>query len=131
MRKTALLLLVVIMALTVLCFVGCNKNQNEVIITIDKKYDLSNGNTLEDYMEYLEEKGKLEFEEEDGMIIEINGIKNTLNSYWMLYTNDNANSNSAWGTYEYKDQTFGSATLGAESLIINKDYTYVWVYQTF
>ena len=131
MKKTTTLILLLVLLSTLLFAVGCNKTEGEVAITIDKKYDLSDGDTLNDYMDYLENKGKLDYEEEDGMIVEINGVKNSLNSYWMLYTDDPDNSNSAWGTYEYKGKTLYSATLGATALKINKDYVYVWVYETF
>ena len=120
MKKITIVLFVTLWALILTLAVGCVKeNPNEVVITIDKGYDLRAGDTLEDYMDYLEDKNKLDYEEEGGMIVELNGVKNSLNSYWMLYTDDPDNSNSAWGEYEYKGKTLGSATLGAESLTLN------------
>ena len=129
MKKFAVLLLIAVILTAGIA--GCSKNKNEVVITIDNNYDLASGDTLIDYMEYLDEKDKLDYEVENGMITEINDIHNSLNSYWMLYTDDPNFSNSACGTYQYKDKTLGSATLGAESLKINKDYLYIWVYQSF
>lgn len=129
MKKFAVLLLIAVILTAGIA--GCSKNKNEVVISIDNNYDLASGDTLIDYMEYLDEKDKLDYEVENGMITEINDIHNSLNSYWMLYTDDPNFSNSAWGTYQYKDNTLGSATLGAESLKINKDYLYIWVYQSF
>lgn len=128
LTKTLLVVLVLVM---VLGLFACNKNVDEVVIKVDNAYKMEAEDTLEDYMDYLEDKGKLDYEEEDGMIISINGKANTLNSYWMIYTSDENYSNSQWGTYEFKGKTLGSATLGATALPLNKDATYVLVYQTF
>ena len=131
MKTLSKILLVVLAVVMVFGLFACNKNADEVVIKVDSAYEMEADDTLEDYMDYLEEKGKLDYEEEDGMIISINGKKNTLNSYWMIYTSDENYSNSQWGTYEYKGKTLGSATLGATALPLNKDATYVLVYQTF
>ena len=131
MKRIICSLLIIAIVLMVGCLVACTGKEGEVVIKIDKGYDLSKGDTLVDYMEYLDEKERLDYELENGMITEINDLENGLNSYWMLYTDDPAFSNDAWGTYEYKGKTYGSATLGACSLKINKEYTYIWVYQTF
>lgn len=128
LTKTLLAVLVLVM---VLGLFACNKNVDEVVIKVDNAYRMEAEDTLEDYMDYLEDKGKLYYEEEDGMIVSINGKANTLNSYWMIYTSDENYSNSQWGTYEFKGKTLGSATLGATALPLNKDATYVLVYQTF
>lgn len=128
LTKTLLAVLVLVM---ILGLFACNKNVDEVVIKVDNAYKMEAEDTLEDYMDYLEDKGKLDYEEEDGMIISINGKANTLNSYWMIYTSDENYSNSQWGTYEFKGKTLGSATLGATALPLNKDATYVLVYQTF
>ncbi|MBQ8177993.1 MAG: hypothetical protein IJ033_02255 [Clostridia bacterium] len=131
MKKTLAIVLTIVLLVGLFSLVACTKNPNEVVLQIDKKYDLSRGDKLIDYMEYLDDKDKLEFDEENGMIESINEVENSLNSYWMLYTDDPNNSNSAWGTYEYKGKTYYSATLGATALTISRDYTYIWVYQTF
>lgn len=130
--KKSLAILLIVVSLVALILCACTtKNNNEVVITIDKKYDFSLGNTLADYMDYLAQKGTIQFEIEDGMVVAINGVRNSLNSYWMLYTNDSAFSNTSWGSYQYKDTTFGSASVGANALAINTESTYIWVYQTF
>ncbi|MBD5632272.1 MAG: DUF4430 domain-containing protein [Clostridia bacterium] len=106
-------------------------DENSVIITAtDSSYDF-NGKTLKDFMDYLQEGGKLTYSVNNGMVTSVNGKANTLNSYWMLYTNDTENSNTEWGTVDYEGEVYGSATLGAESLIIKESSTYIWVYQTF
>lgn len=131
MKKFCIVVLALVIILTAFTAVACTANEHEVVIKIEKSYDLSKGDRLIDYMEYLDDKDKLDFDEKGGMIISINDIDNTLNSFWMLYTDDPNNSNKTWGTYEYKNKTYYSATLGATELKINKEYTYIWVYQKF
>ena len=82
-------------------------------------------------MQSEKEQNKLDFAIEDSMVVSIDGIKNTTNTYWMLYTDDAENANDAWGTIEHDGKTYASATLGAESLVIAKDCTYIWVYTKF
>ena len=88
---------------------------------------------LIDYMETLKQKGELEFVVKDGMITSINGIDNPVDysSCWMLYTSDEENSNSAWGTVEYEGKQYGSAVSGAEALKIKPDQLYIWVFKSF
>ena len=40
-------------------------------------------------------------------------------------------ANAAWGTIEYNGNVYGSAVLGAESLIIKDGCMYIWVFQSF
>ncbi len=121
------------------CFAVACKNgkepvkadENTVVITAtDSSFDF-NGQTLKVYMDHLQEKEKLTYSISNGMVTAINGKSNTTNSYWMLYTNDTENSNDAWGTLEYEDNIYGSATGGAETIVIKEDCIYIWAYQTF
>ena len=50
-------------------------------------------------------------------------------TYWMLYTDDSENSNTAWGQIEYDGKIYGSAALGAGELVIKDGLTYIWYYQ--
>ena len=88
---------------------------------------------LIDYMKTLKDKGELEFEIANGMITSINGIANPADysSCWMLYTSDEANSNAGWGTVEYQGKEYGSAISGAETLKIQADQLYIWVFKSF
>ena len=88
---------------------------------------------LIEYMEKLKEKGELEFQVENGMIISINGIDNPADysSCWMLYTSDETNANTSWGTVEYDGKQYGSAVSGAETLKIKPDQLYIWVFKSF
>ncbi|MGN1372835.1 MAG: DUF4430 domain-containing protein [Candidatus Coproplasma sp.] len=122
------LLLCLIATVFGVCFVGCNKEVEPVAITVSQAYD---GETLLQYMEDMQKDGELSFTVSDGMVTGINGTSQTTNTYWMLYTSDTENANTAWGTYEYDGQTLGSAIYGAESLTVKNGCVYVWVFTTF
>jgi hypothetical protein len=133
MKKLLTLLLVTLTAL--MMFTACGKNKDPLVISETdefvvikcqtEKEDL----TLASYMDGLDDI----FLIENGMVVSINGIKNAADwSYcWMLYTDDEEMSNTAWGEIEYKDKVYGSAVLGAESLVVKNGKTYIWVYQGF
>ena len=104
-----------------------------VIKTTEEAMDGKTDLLLIDYMEMLKDKGELEFEVANGMITAINGIENPADysSCWMLYTSDEENANTAWGTVEYKDKEYGSAISGAEALKVKAGQLYIWVYKSF
>lgn len=132
--KKFFVLIASLIAVFACCFaVACNGNKESdtVVITAnDSSFDFD-GKTLKDYMDDLQEKGKLTYSINNGMVTAINGKSNTTNSYWMLYTNDSENSNESWGTLEYGGVIYGSATSGAETLALKENCVYVWAYQTF
>ena len=129
--KLLCLLFVVVLVLSV---VGCTKHVvidgDYVIITVDADKVEQNSN-LKAYMDYLVQEGQLEYEISDGMIVSIDGKTGGTNQYWMLYTSDTANANDTWGTCEYDGRTYGSATLGAEELVVKDGCVYIWYLQTF
>ena len=131
MKKVLKSLVIVFIVSILFASVGCTKNEDEVALSVPQSYDVEEGERLIDYMEYLSQKGKLDYEVKDGMVVSINGKENTLNSYWMIYVDLEEYSNTAWGEYEYKNEKLGSATLGVESLPLVSGATYVFVYQTF
>ncbi len=104
-----------------------------VILVPENQTGIADDTTLIQYMYKLKDMGQLEFAVKDGMITSINGIDNAgdWSKCWMLYTSDCENSNSAWGSLEYKGNTYGSAIFGAESLKIKKGFLYIWYYQSF
>lgn len=116
-------------AVFAVCFTACNTNSPEPVAIYVTQPD--EGEKLIDYMNDEQSNGKLTFEVASGMVTKINGVANTTNSYWMLYTDDANNSNSTWGTYEYDGKTLASAALGAEALVVVDGCLYVWVYTTF
>lgn len=120
-------------------FVGCNKNEGYaktevnstdgvVAITV---VEASQNTSLLKAMECAQDDEKLTFTISDGMVTGINGTANANNCYWMLYTSDADNANTAWGTYAYDGQELGSSVLGAESLTVKAGCIYVWVYTQF
>ena len=141
MKKFFSAVLALIISIVMLSLLGCGGNNlviketdTYIVITAsNEQMQINSDTTLVDYMNSLKEDGELSFEIKNGMVNSVNGIENPLDysSCWMLYTSDTENSNSVWGTIEYKGNTYGSAVLGAESLIIKDGYLYIWVYQTF
>lgn len=131
--KTSWLALLLCLVATVfgVCFVGCNKSNEEVepvVITVEGATD---GQTLKSYMDGMESRGQISFIISDGMVTEINGVKQTANCYWMLYTDDAENSDTSWGTCEYNGITYASSMYGADSLTVKNGCTYVWKYEKF
>jgi hypothetical protein len=133
MKKLLTLLLVTLTAL--MMFTACGKNKDPLVISETDEFVVikcqtdKEDLTLASYMDGLDDI----FLIENGMVVSINGIKNAADwSYcWMLYTDDEEMSNTAWGEIEYKDKVYGSAVLGAESLVVKNGKTYIWVYQGF
>lgn len=122
------LLLCLVATLFGVCFIGCNKEVEPVAITVSQATE---GETLLQYMEGLQENKELTFTISNGMVTSINGISQTTNCYWMLYTSDSENANTAWGTYVYEGNELGSAIYGADSLTVKEGCVYVWVYTKF
>ena len=100
----------------------------DVVIRATAEQD---GMTLLAVMEELQTAGELSFTVSDGMVVELNGTKQTPSSYWMLYTNDQENANEQWGTCEYEGEVLGSATLGAGELAVKAGCVYLWSFESF
>ena len=123
-------------------FFGCSSKEplvikesdTYIVITVsNEQMNITNTATLVDYMNSLKEAGQLTFEINNGMVSSVNGIDNPSDwsSCWMIYTSDTDNANSAWGTIEYNGNIYGSAILGAESLMVKDGCIYIWVFQSF
>lgn len=131
------LYLVLCVALAVSAFAGCNRNnvvseEDMVIMEVnDEVMEITETTTLLDYMNALSDDGELTFTISDGMITSVNGKENSMNSYWMIYTDDAENGNESWGTITYKEKVYLSATLGAGELKIKSGCTYILAYQSF
>ncbi len=113
-----------------LCGFSCKEEKvDPVVIDLNGRTVAANA-TLLDVMEELQAEGSLTLTIENGMITGLNGVKNSViaKSYWMLYTTDEENSNTAWGTYTYEGQVLASSTYGAEELLAKENELYVWVY---
>lgn len=132
MKKIVALITLLVMAF---CLSACNKdplviNESDTFVVVKVETDKTDL-TLSQYMQSLTEYNE-NFEIVDGMVVSINGIKNASDwsSCWMLYTSDVDNANTGWGKIEYKGSVYGSAILGAESLIVKDGCLYIWVYQS-
>ena len=112
---------------------GCKKSpvtadENTVVIQASAEHS---GKTLLAVMEELQEAGELSFTVSDGMIVELNGTKQTPSSYWMLYTSDEESANEQWGTFEYEGEVLGSAVSGAGELAVKEGCLYIWAFESF
>ncbi len=104
-------------------------SQNYIIISVTKEDLADKGElTLLDYMNELKARGDFTFTVKDGMVTSINGIENS-DKYWMLYTSDDDNSNSAWGTAEHNGKKYASSVYGADKLTLKPDNSYLWIYK--
>lgn len=142
MKKKLLTLAVVIAMITsAITLVACgetkfDEDKKELALTVTSSVmEITAETTLEDYMNKLQEKNDVTFEgdtSEYGLFItKINGVAAGVGEYWMLYTTDNENSSTEWGSYTWKDEVLGSATLGVSGLIVKEGETYVWVLQKY
>ena len=131
-RKFVSLVSLVLAALALLALAGCHTSSVtadvDVVIRATAEQD---GMTLLAVMEELQEEGELSFTVSDGMVTELNGTKQTLSSYWMLYTSDRENANKQWGTCEHEGEVLGSATLGAGELAVKAGCVYLWSFESF
>jgi len=137
-RKIISLFTLICIALFTACiFVGCKKEKEAVKLDGDyvliEAEESADGKTLLAYMQELQANGKLNFALENGMVTSIDGKQNKADysACWMLYTSDSENANDAWGIVEYEEKEYGSAVVGAESLIVKAGELYIWWYQSF
>ena len=137
MKKLLSRIVLLLALIPVLFSFACAPTKPKVIVKEDTYVvinvvdDVEEGTTLYDYMLTLE--SSLRFTHSNGMITSINGIENASDwsSCWMIYTTDKDNSNTMWGTAEYEGKIYGSASFGAESLVVKKGESYIWLYQSF
>lgn len=131
-RKFVSLVSLVLAALALLALAGCHKSpvtaDVDVVIRATAEQD---GMTLLAVMEELQAAGELSFTVSDGMIVELNGTKQTPSNYWILYTSDKENANEQWGTFEYEGEVLGSAVSGAGELIVKEGCLYIWAFENF
>lgn len=136
MKKLFKTVCAAVLALCCFALIACGKQPavvvdgDYVVITV-KAENVESGATLKEYMDYLQANDELTYAISDGMVVSINGKKANGNQYWMLYTNDEENSNEAWGTCIYQDVTYHSAAYGAETLVVKDGCVYIWYLQTF
>lgn len=131
-RKFVSLVSLVLAALALLALAGCHTSS--VTADVDVAIEVSaeqDGMTLLSVMEELQAAGELTFTVSDGMVVELNGTKQTPSNYWILYTSDKENANEQWGTFEYEGEVLGSAVSGAGELIVKEGCLYIWAFENF
>ena len=104
------------------------KSQKLVVL---KTTEVEGNFTLEEALDQLDDQGKIDVEEENGMIVSIDGVANdaSKSAYWMIYTSDTNMANAEWGTIDYDGNTYGSAAMGAETLKVVDGGLYIIAYQ--
>ncbi len=113
------------------CLFACKEKEVAPVVIDANGMTVEENAVLLDVMEALQAKGELTFDVENGMVVEINGTRNSTKQYWMLYTSDEDNASTEWGSYEYEGETLGSAIRGAGELEVKTGEVYVWVYTEF
>ena len=133
MKKLAVLFAFLLVTSVFLCACSAKsvtvitENDEIVVLNFDSGFG---GETLLAAMNDAQENEQLTFTVENGMVTSINGIKQTDNTYWMLYTDDEEFSNTVWET-SYQEKTYASATKGVSELIVKDGKTYIWVFTKF
>lgn len=135
---TLLASFVLMLSMAVGCSLFSGPADAKVVETTDtcvviKVENAQENQTLLDVMSALQEEEALTYTLSGTMVNGINGKENKadFSACWMLYTSDAEMANNDWGTYTYKDATYGSAILGADALPVLSGATYIWVYTTF
>lgn len=132
---------IVVFSLIFGCLAACNKGAADVellesterIVAI-KALKTDNGTSLADALSSLKEQGKLDFEAEQGdyglYFLSVNGYTPAGNEFWVIYTTLGeyegfTYSDATWGTYQYKDKTCNSASVGASDLPLVEGELYI------
>lgn len=140
-KMYAIFTLLLTIAMSVCMLIACDKegaakaemvskSDTMVVIKINETEGFA---TLLDTMTYLKDQGELTFALMGSMVSSIEGKANPADwsACWILYTSDVEMSNTEWGTISYDGNTYGSAILGAESLMVAVGEYYIWSYEEF
>ena len=144
MKTRKFLVLALVLVLAVLALFACNTKEKEPMVLTEadnfivlKPTNDYAGKSLIEFMNSAKANGEFDFTYEESqygaMIKTINGFGDPTDNTkaWLLYTNDEANSTTAYGTIEYQEKVYASATVGASSLIVIENGLYIWVYKAF
>lgn len=133
-KRSLSLLLTLMLALGAFSLISCKDEETDettvAIFPSEEVLALTDSTTLVDYLSAMQEKGLITYEIANGMITSVNGKEQKGTYYWMIYTSDSAQSDAAWGEWEYDGKKYASASLGAESLIVKADYAYFLAYHS-
>ena len=136
MKKFLTLFIVVLLNIS---FVGCKKTianvdtvENKVVITITDQVE--ENTNLFDFMNILKDNNLLTFEYQTSSygayVTAINGVQATLSQAWMVYSDDEEFTSNAY-QIECNGKLYSQTILGAESLIVKQNKTYIWVLMDF
>ena len=138
MKKKLTIASILFALICALCaFAACSKKDVDPVVlnTADTEYTITDTSTLKDYMDYLKDKGEFNYSYSEGaygaFLESVNGVANTTNCYWMIYTDDTENSSTEWGSYDYDGKTLGSANFGISDMPLKENTIYVFAYQSF
>lgn len=140
-RITLTVVALALVLAAVLGVVACAKLTNpvqmketEVVIPLDTAVmaDIS-GKHLVDYLNVLTEKEFLTYDAPGGFVVTINDrtADSTKGEYWLIYTDDEENSDASWGTYDVDGKTYNSAKFGINDLPLKEGKTYVFMISKF
>ena len=132
MKKFLTLFIVVLLAFSL---VGCKKTianvdtvENKVIITVTDQVE--EDTNLFEFMGVLKDNNLLTYEYNTGAygayITSINGVQADLNEFWGLYSDDEEFTTTT-DQIECNGKVYSQTILGAESLIVKQNKTYIWV----
>ncbi len=132
MKKFLTLFIVVLLAFSL---VGCKKTianvdtvENKVIITVTDQVE--EDTNLFEFMGVLKDNNLLTFEYQTSSygayITSINGVHAGLNQFWGLYSDDEEFTTTT-DQIECNGKVYSQTILGAESLIVKQNKTYIWV----
>ena len=134
--------------LSVCMLVACQKKGETKAVVLEsvtkmmivmKVVEAEEGATALSALTKLKADGEITFEAQESTygayITSINGKaeESSGNSgySWMLYTSDEVNSSTEYGSLEYNGVTYGQAAVGASSLIVKEGAYYIWAYQSW
>ncbi len=100
-----------------------SKSDTMVVIQVNKTKDFE---TFLDVMNYLKEKGKLNFELSGGAVSSIEGKSASNTASWALYSSDSENSDVSWGKVTYEGTICGMVSVVLEELPVVEGAYYVW-----
>ncbi len=86
---------------------------------------------LRDVISYYNENGQANVAITDGFINSFDDITLQDHEFVAIYTNDDANANADWGTYELNGVTYGSAVSGINDLPVKASCNYLLVIQKY
>ena len=146
MKKISKILLITTVVLCLLtCFIGCTGEKGTVrlVVIVNDKTDVyevdtknTDMNNLLDLMEYVaDNNSEFSYDASAGFVSCLNGYTPSGNEFVAIYTDLVLNGipyyDHSWGTVEYGEKIYGSASKGISELCLNGGTTYILTISTF